>query len=64
VGRRLVPACRIPAATPRQGSRTSTSGLHHRDIIDYIVQGIAEGFDRDVVIPQNSLQAEIIRGAA
>jgi hypothetical protein len=56
----------VPAATAPQGStQVYVSGFISRDIIDYMVQGLREGFNRDVVvIPQNSLQAEIIRSGA
>jgi hypothetical protein len=51
------------AAAAQSSTTVYLTGFITRDIVDYIVDALREGLDRDVVvIPQNSLQAEIIRG--
>jgi hypothetical protein len=55
-----------PGATAARGSTTIYfQGVLTRDIADYFVQALRDGVDRDVIIiPPNSLQARVIRGAA
>jgi hypothetical protein len=55
-----------PDATAARGSTTIYfQGVLTRDIADYFVQALRDGVDRDVIIiPPNSLQARVIRGAA
>jgi hypothetical protein len=53
------------SSSARGSTNVYISGFITKDIVDYIMEGIRENFDRDVVlIPQNSRQAEIIRGNA
>lgn len=54
-----------PATDVRGATNVYISGLITPDIVDMIFDGLRDGFDRDVVImPANSLQAQVIRGAA
>lgn len=54
----------VPDVTGAQGATTVyMSGMITRDIVDYMIEGLREGFDRDVIlIPSGSLQAQVIRG--
>ena len=48
---------------PQGATQVYISGMITRDIVDYMVEGLRDGFNRDViVIPTNSLQAQMIRG--
>lgn len=47
----------------QRGTTVYISGFISKDIVDQMIDGLRDGFDRDViVIPTNSLQAQTIRG--
>jgi hypothetical protein len=55
-----------PVASANTGIQTGTTvyitGMITRDIVDHLIEGLKDGFNRDVVIiPSNSRQASEIR---
>jgi hypothetical protein len=57
----------VPAVSSAGAGATTVyvSGMITKEVTDYLIQGLREGFTRDVlVIPTNSLQAQVIRNGA
>lgn len=64
-GSEQTPPAQLPETDSRGATSVYISGLVTHEVIDQLLDGLRDGFSRDVVIiPSNSLQATEIRGAA